>query len=139
MPRICKVLIVEDDEHVRNLLAEAFDADGFEFSTATSGAQMRAALAASPYDIAVIDVLLSGDDNGFDLAEEARRKGCAVILTTGDHSHEGQVGASGLLYLLKPFRISELKGLADRILQTAEGTCVRRGHPDPNTTLAPPI
>ena len=126
MARICKVLIVEDDEHVRTLLADAFDADGFDFATAPSGAQMRVALAADQYDIVVIDVLLPGGDNGFDLADEARAKGCVVILTTGDHRHEARVRAAGFHYLLKPFPIRELKRLADRILDAAEVACTRR-------------
>jgi DNA-binding NtrC family response regulator len=136
--RICKVLIVEDDEHVRHLLAEAFAADGFEFSLAGSAAQMRAALAAEPFDIVVIDLLLPGGDDGFALADEARALGCAVILTTGDHRRETAIRSSGHRYLLKPFPMRQLTELALQILDEAEATCTRRSL-DPPAPVAIPV
>ena len=126
MSRICKVLIVEDDDSVRSMLGDLFDAEGFEFAAVRTGGEMRAALAAGGYDIAVIDLLLPGGEDGYSLAASARRAGCGVILTTGDHRHEARLKASGDRYLLKPFAMRDLIGLAQQILDEIEAMCVRR-------------
>src|SRR5262249_22065513 len=44
MARICKVLIVEDDDDVRALLGDIFHDEGFRFSTVKTGAEMSKAL-----------------------------------------------------------------------------------------------
>ena len=126
MSRICKVLIVEDDEHVRSMLGDLFDAEGYEFALARSGEEMRAELAKGDCDIAVIDLLLRGPEDGFALAAEARAAGCGVILTTGDHSQTARLQAGAGHYLLKPFAMRDLTFLAQQILDEAEAACVRR-------------
>jgi len=60
MPRICKVLIVENDDDVRDLLGDIFHDEGFRFSMVKSGAEMRAALGEDDYDVAIIDVTQPG-------------------------------------------------------------------------------
>lgn len=44
MARICKVLIVENDDYIRELLGEAFDEEGFLFCTVETGAEMEKSL-----------------------------------------------------------------------------------------------
>jgi len=41
MARICKVLIVENDDDVRDLLGDIFNDEGFRFSMVKAGAEMR--------------------------------------------------------------------------------------------------
>ncbi|HEY1258225.1 MAG TPA: response regulator [Stellaceae bacterium] len=130
MARICKVLIVENDNYVRALLAEAFDDEGFEFTTVETGAAMEEALDADDYDIAVIDVSQPGDRDGVALAKAAHGQGCGVILTTGDRRHAKRLEESGRHHLFKPFRIQELMDLVDKILAAATAECVRRQRRD---------
>ena len=130
MTRICKVLIVENDSFVRNLLADVFDHAGYHFSTVESGADMRSALDTDDYDIVVIDVTQPGAENGFGLAQLAREQGCGAILVTGDHRHLGRLVESGNQYLLKPFRIQELVDLAEKILIETAAQCIRRTRSD---------
>ena len=87
MKKICKVLIVEDNSDIQEVLSETFSSEGYHFTMAGTGAEMRAALASDPgIDIAVIDIRLPGSDDGFVLAQEAATRGLPVILTSGDHT-----------------------------------------------------
>ena len=130
MARICKVLIVENDDYVRELLGEAFDDEGFLFTPIANGSEMEEALDRDDYDIVVIDVTQPGDRDGLALGELAHAQGCGVILTTGDHRHSERLEQSGRHYLLKPFRMRELMTVVDQILTVASMECVRRKRRD---------
>jgi DNA-binding response OmpR family regulator len=56
MARICKVLIVENNDDVRDLLGDIFHDEGFRFAMVETGAEMHDALDEDDYDIVVIDV-----------------------------------------------------------------------------------
>lgn len=130
MSRVCKVLIVENDDFVREVLGEVFDEEGFLFTTVKDGQEMKEKLDEDDYDIAVIDIGLPGDKNGFALADTARAQGCGVILVTGDHRHSPRLEESGHSYLLKPFRMSELMTVIERVLAIASIECTRRKRSD---------
>ena len=130
MPRICKVLIVENNDGVRNLLANVFHDEGYRFSIVETGAEMREALDDDDYDVAVIDVTQPGHEDGIALAQIAREQGCAPILVTGDHRHLERLDTSGQDYLLKPFRVQQLIELVDKILVETAAQCVRRKRGD---------
>lgn len=130
MPRVCKVLIVENDDYICRLLEEVFDEEGFLFCTVHSGSEMEDKLDEEDFDIALIDVTQPGDKDGFALAEIAHEQGCGVILTTGDHRHSEQLEESGRFYLLKPFRMRDLMTVVDQILTIASIECVRRKRRD---------
>jgi DNA-binding response OmpR family regulator len=120
MARICNILIVEDNASIREFLQELLDDEGYRIAVVATGEEMRQALAERSFDIALIDVTLPGADDGFALAELVQKRGCAVILVTGDARHYDRVQASGHRYLLKPFRIERLLLLISEVLQTAD-------------------
>jgi DNA-binding NtrC family response regulator len=126
MTRICNILVVEDDDSVRALLGEVLDHAGYEFTLARDGAEMRAALDADVFDVAIIDISLRGGEDGFSLGEVAIGKGCSVILTTGDPDRRVRLEASGRRFLMKPFRMQQLTDLVDRILRDTAALCIRR-------------
>jgi two-component system, OmpR family, response regulator len=130
MARVCKVLIVENDRYVRELLGDAFEDEGFLFDTVENGAAMEQALDRDDYDLVVIDVTQPGDRDGVALAEIAHEQGCGVILTTGDHRHVERLEQSGRHYLLKPFKLQNLMTTVDQILTLASMQCVRRKRRD---------
>jgi DNA-binding response OmpR family regulator len=130
MARICKVLIVENDDDVRDLLGDIFLDEGFRFAMVKTGAEMRDALDEDDYDIVVIDVTQPGHEDGFALAEIARDQGCGPILVTGDHRHLERLQTSGQHYLLKPFRVQHLVEIVDKILVETAAKCVRRKRGD---------
>ena len=125
MPRICKVLIVEDHEGVRTILGDLMHDEGYRFTLAADGVAMRAHLENDEYDIVVIDVSLRGED-GFALAAEAADHGAGVILTTGDRRLFEHVEKSGHRYLMKPFMAAGLIELVRQVLRETEARCVRR-------------
>jgi len=130
MARICKVLIVENDDYIRELLSEVFDEEGFLFSSVETGPEMEDKLDKDDFDIVMIDITQPGDKDGFALAEIAHRQGCGIILTTGDHRHSERLEQSRRFYLLKPFRMHDLMTLVEQILAMASIECVRRKRRD---------
>jgi DNA-binding response OmpR family regulator len=116
MSRTYTILVVDDDEGVRELLRTLFDEEGYEIVMAGSGGEMRAALAAGPIDLAVIDVTLPRGEDGLRLADEARAAGSGVILVSGDTGRFAAVEQCGHPYLLKPFRMERLLALVTEVL-----------------------
>jgi len=130
MARICKVLIVENDDNVRDLLADVVEDEGYLFASVKSGREMGAALDEDDYDIVIVDVTQPPPEDGFALARVAREQGCGVILITGDHHHIERLQASGEHFLLKPFKVRHLTALADKVLAEIAAQCVRRKRSD---------
>lgn len=126
MDRICKIVVVEDDDAVRELLGDVLDLAGYEFTLCRSGDEMRRALDDDEVDVAIIDVSLRDGDDGFALAEVAGEKGCGVILTTGDPGQRARLEASGRHHVMKPFRIRELTDLVDQLLKDGAALCTPR-------------
>lgn len=117
MRKICKILVVEDNDDVRQFLGEVLEHEGYHFVTAGDALGMRRILAKNPeIDVVILDVLLPGPENGLALAQEVADQGRGVILVTGDHQHVERLEASGHRYLLKPFRIDRLLHLVDSAL-----------------------
>ena len=126
MKKICKVLIVEDDSDIRELLSGTFADHGYHFVMAASAAEMRSALAGDPeLDIVVVDLHLPGGTDGLVLAEEAAARGLPVIVVTGDHSRLEEIEKSGHRHLMKPYRLSTLLELADETLKATKAQCER--------------
>jgi two-component system OmpR family response regulator len=120
MTRICKILVVEDNDGIRDFLRALFDDEGYHIALVAGGEQMRAALAKDRFDVALIDVTLPGADDGFALAKLARATGCGVILVTGNAHYFDAVKASGHRYLLKPFRVERLLALVGEVIAETE-------------------
>ena len=130
MTRICKVLIVENDDGVRDTLAHVVADEGYLLATLKTGREMSSALDDEDYDIVIIDVTQPGLEDGFALARVARERGCGVILVTGDHRHLENLQESGEHFLLKPFRVRALTTLAEKILMEIAAQCIRRKRSD---------
>jgi DNA-binding response OmpR family regulator len=125
-PKICKVLLVEDNEAVQELLETVFDDAGYRFRIVSDGPAMRAALADDPdIDVVVIDIGLPGGEDGMTLAEEVAAGGRGVVLSTGSHEHIEALEESGHRYILKPYRVSAFVRLIDDVLATTRRECRR--------------
>jgi two-component system OmpR family response regulator len=122
VPKICRVLVVEDNGDIRELLGDLFEREGYRFALAEDGAAMRRELAAGDVDVVVVDVLLRGE-SGLDLAREAAAHGCGVVLTTGDHRRAAAIAASGHSYILKPYRLEALIETVEAALEAVKARC----------------
>lgn len=107
-----KVLIVEDEESVRKLIAKVLSNDGILTYQAASGKQALEMLSKYQFDLVLLDVEL-GDMTGYEIAVEIRRKDLQLptIFLSGKTEESDiikglDVGADS--YITKPFSPSML-------------------------------
>ena len=116
MPRL---LIVDDEHQILELLAFTLGLQGYEVHTARGGAEALARAAALPPDLVILDVLMRPMD-GFQLARALRAHppGPAIVFLSGltGAEHVAQGLALGDAYLMKPFRPSELVETVEAVL-----------------------
>ena len=119
------LLIVDDDDRIRDLLKAYLARAGFRVSTAGDAAAARRLLGIFHFDLLVFDVMMPGED-GFALTEWVRKAGPAkatpvLMLTARDGASdriEGlKLGADD--YLPKPFEPEELVLRIEAILRRA--------------------
>jgi two-component system OmpR family response regulator len=116
-----KLLVVEDDANILELLSASLRFAGFEVSTATSGgAAVSAAREATP-DLVVLDVMLP-DLDGFEVIRLMREGGTrtpVVFLTARDGTDDKIRGLTlgGDDYVTKPFSLEELTARIRAVLR----------------------
>ncbi len=114
------LLIVDDDEEIRELLAAYLGKSGFRVLCAADGAAMDACLAQVEPDLIVLDLMLPGED-GFALCRRLRRGSeVPVIMLTASADDTDRIiglelGADD--YLAKPFNPRELLARIKAILR----------------------
>jgi two-component system, OmpR family, response regulator len=91
-----RVLLVEDDDDNRELMAEVLESAGHEVVPASSGARGLEALAAGPIDVVVTDVGMPGM-GGLELARAAKRMAprVPVVVVTGYAERDDITSARG--------------------------------------------
>jgi CheY-like chemotaxis protein len=106
------VLVVEDNDDVRELAEQVLGMEGYAVQSAASGEQALDLLRqGARADLLFTDVIMPGGMNGLELVERARalRPGLPVLVTTGYMDELPQGGRSGGLSILaKPYRQEEL-------------------------------
>jgi two-component system OmpR family response regulator len=116
-----KLLVVEDDANILELLSASLRFAGFDVSTATSGsAAVSAAKNATP-DLVVLDVMLP-DLDGFEVIRLMREGGArtpVVFLTARDGTDDKIRGLTlgGDDYVTKPFSLEELTARIRAVLR----------------------
>ncbi|MGA2953695.1 MAG: response regulator [Caulobacteraceae bacterium] len=118
------LLIVDDDDRLRDLLKQFLARAGFRVSTAASAAAARRLLGTLEFDLLVVDVMMPGED-GFSLTRWLRAQPRPIgaipvlILTArglpGDRIEGLSLGADD--YLGKPFEPQELSLRIEAILR----------------------
>ena len=121
------LLVVDDDDRIRELLKAYLARAGFRVSAANGGAAARKLLAALNFDLAVFDVMMPGED-GLSLTRWLReqRGACGrtpVLMLTaraesGDRIEGLKLGADD--YLPKPFEPEELLLRIEAILRRSQ-------------------
>ncbi|GGT22593.1 DNA-binding response regulator [Nonomuraea spiralis] len=107
-----KVLVVDDEPNIRELLSEALELNGFAVRTAADGRQALREVARERPDIIVLDVMMPGMD-GFAVARRIREAGdspLVLFLTARDAVPDRIAGltAGGDDYVTKPFSLEEV-------------------------------
>ena len=111
-----RVLVVDDDDGTRFVLARALDGLGVQVVVAEDGADVPDLVAAHPFDLLVVDLYMPGM-NGFEVLRQLRRpapgflpaprtsSGVQVLVVSGE-SHSASIANAKALganaYLVKP-------------------------------------
>lgn len=119
-----KVLIVEDDVHIADLLALHLRDDAFEVHCAGDGNQGMALLESENWDALVLDLMLPGVD-GLEICRRARQMTSytPIIITSARSSEVHRIlglelGADD--YLAKPFSVLELVARVRALIRRTE-------------------
>jgi len=120
-----RVLVVDDETSINELLATALRYEGFDVTIADSGTSALAAVAEQRPNLIVLDVMLP-DFDGFEVARRLRRDGQDVpvlFLTARDTTEDKVRGLTigGDDYVTKPFSLAELVARINVILRRTYG------------------
>ena len=105
------ILVVDDDDRIRELVKEYLNENGFIVSTGNSSEEAKIRLEYFKFDLIVLDVMMPGQ-NGFELTREIKKNSSVpIILLTAKGEVENRIeglelGADD--YLGKPFEPKEL-------------------------------
>ena len=119
------ILIVDDDQRIRDLLARYLFERGYRVSTATDVASARAAMRGLTFDLVILDVMMPGE-SGLALARELKAFSNIPIcmLTAKAETEERIEGLEAGVddYVAKPFEPRELLLRLQNILRRGHGS-----------------
>jgi two-component system response regulator (stage 0 sporulation protein F) len=117
---MAKILVVDDEEHIRLLYSEELSEAGYEVITAADGYKLIERIETEKPDLVVLDIKMV-DYNGLDLLQEIRNKfyNMPVILCTAyDTFKEDIKSIAADFYVIKSFDLTELKKKIATALET---------------------
>lgn len=124
---MASILFADDELSIRDMLARHLKMAGHTCYTAKDGAEARTILARNEIDIALLDIMMPGED-GFQLAPAFLEKNIPVLFLTArtavsDRVYGLRLGADD--YILKPFEPAELLARIDVILRRTKKSCYK--------------
>jgi two-component system OmpR family response regulator len=131
-PGEARLLVVEDEPTILELLSGSLRFAGFEVMTAASGAEALRAVAASRPDLVLLDIMMP-DGDGFEVMRRLRSAGPdvpVIFLSARDGVRERVAGLAlgGDDYITKPFSL-------DEVLERIRAVLRRTGHPAATSRL----
>ena len=118
------ILIVDDDQRIRDLLARYLFDKGFRVSTATDAASARASMRGLTFDVIILDVMMPGE-SGLDLARDLKSISnipiCMMTARTDPEQRVEGLEAGVDDYVAKPFEPRELLLRLQNILRRGHG------------------
>jgi two-component system OmpR family response regulator len=130
-----KILIVDDEPNIRDLLTTSLRFAGFAVRAVATGAQTISAVLEEEPDLIILDVMLP-DINGFGVTKRLRASGytCPILFLTAKDSTEDKITGltvGGDDYVTKPFSLDEIvariKAILRRTLNEEDDALIRVG------------
>ncbi|MET0857926.1 MAG: response regulator [Telluria sp.] len=112
-PAALSILLVEDNDDMREMTGEVLAALGYQVAAAGAGEEALDLLRASAYDVLITDVGLPGM-SGYQLAEQARALGIRAVLFASGYGASGDL-PPGSFWLQKPFSLDNIEQALARI------------------------
>ena len=123
MSQNIKILIVEDDGPIRNLIATALQTNAYKYDLAANGKTALLALSTHHYDIVLLDLGLP-DKDGIAIIKQLRTFSTTPIIVisarTNDEDKISALDAGADDYLTKPFSVEELLARVRSTLRRAQ-------------------
>ncbi|MEK6582499.1 MAG: response regulator [Nitrospirota bacterium] len=112
-----KILIVDDDIAVRNLLNEILTFHGYDVDCVSNGEDAIKLIKAKHYDVLVTDYMMPGI-NGIELVKKARdiKSSMPIIGMSGSYNEKNFLAAGANLFIAKPFVFKKLKDILEKEL-----------------------
>ena len=115
-----RILVVDDDKAIRDILSDVLSCMGFTVAVARSGNEGLELFLEEPFDLVVTDLRMPGMD-GWDLAFHVkdRAPNTPIVLITGQQKEEVTKSDKGDrvdFVMFKPFRLKEIQKIVYRML-----------------------
>lgn len=120
-----KILVVDDEKHIRMLYREELEADGYELATSDGEEDILEVIAREKPTIVILDIKLGVNRSGLDLLQEIRAKDpvIPVILSTAYDSFQHDLKSIAAdYYVVKSVDLTELKDKVRMALNKAAAT-----------------
>lgn len=93
--QITRLLIVDDEQEIRNTYSEYFQKRGIDVATASSGEEGLQILRNEVFDVAIVDISMPGGMSGIELARYVDEEGIdtSLIILTGHGDKDDAIAA----------------------------------------------
>src|SRR6266508_6022005 len=119
-----RVLVVDDEPHIRTVLRRYLEADGLAVAEAADGEAALAALRENPPDLVLLDVMLPGID-GIEVLRQLRSFSDAYVILVTARTEEIDklvgLGVGADDYVTKPFSPREVTARVKAVLRRERG------------------
>jgi CheY-like chemotaxis protein len=132
MSKRLHILVVEDDQDLRDTLTEALEQEGYAVTPARDGAEALSQLKSlrQPPDLILLDLQMP-NMNGVEFRGEQLKikelAGIPVALLTADSEGEQKAASMKTAFLRKPLKLPQLLSAIPRVIQTSSNW--REGSP----------
>lgn len=120
-----KILVVDDEKHIRMLYQEELESDGYTVATSAGEEDILDLIDREDPKVVILDIKLGANRSGLDLLQEIRSQDqdLPVILSTAYDSFQHDLKSIAAdYYVVKSVDLSELKSKVDLAMKKVLGT-----------------